>query len=202
MEVLDAEYNYHQEKIKSEQKTVRMNIGKLKAQINQITMDKKNFEAEMKMLIVTVGEHGAPPVETKLMREATMIFAGLERNEKSSRLKLIFILAIICIWLELFVLSYKNSFMNMVGLCSLLYVLFCGYYTDKSILYVILYLMLSILLDICFVYLNIFSELVMSPIIYTYNTFLKYIGMIVVLVSIVGRILLIVNLFWYREIPK
>jgi hypothetical protein len=202
MEVLDAEYNYHQEKIKSEQKTVRMNIGKLKAQINQITMDKKNFEAEMKMLIVTVGENGAPPVETKLMMEASMIFAGLERKEKSSRLKIIFILAIICICLELFVLSYKNSFMNMVGLCSLLYVLFCGYYTDKSILYVILYLMLSILLDICFVYLNIFSELIMSPIIYTYNTFLKYIGMIVVLVSIVGRVLLIVNLFWYREIPK
>ncbi len=164
-------------------------------------MDKNNFEVEIKMLIVTVGEHGGPPVETKVMLEASM-FPGLERKENSSRLKLIFILAIICIGLELLVLSYKNSFMNMVGLCSLLYVLFCGYYTDKSIVYLMLYLMLSVLLDICFVYLNLFSELIMSPIIYTFNTFLKYIGMIVVLVSIVGRILLIINLFWYREIPK
>ncbi len=154
------------------------------------------------MLIVTVGEHGGPPVETKVMLEASAIFPGTERKENSSRLKLIFILAIICIGLELLVLSYKNSFMNMVGLCSLLYVLFCGYYTDKSIVYLILYLILSVLLDICFVYLNLFSEFIISPIIYTFNTFLKYIGMIVVLVTIVGRILLVINLFWYREIPK
>ena len=40
---------------------MRINIGKIKAQINQISLDKSCFEGEMKMLIITIGEHGAPP---------------------------------------------------------------------------------------------------------------------------------------------
>ena len=43
------------------------NIGKLKAQIEQILIDKKSFEAEFRMMIVTIGEHGVPHVETKVM---------------------------------------------------------------------------------------------------------------------------------------
>lgn len=89
-----------------------------------------------------------------------------------------------------------------MGLTSLLYILFCGYYTDKSVTYLILYFILSILMDLGFIYLNMFTPLILTPIIYTFNSFLKYIGMICILVSIVGRILLIINLFAYKEIPK
>lgn len=153
-------------------------------------------------MIITIGEHGVAPVETKMLMEGLMSMAGLERKEKSSKLKIIFILTIICMVLELFCLSYKNSFVNLVGLCSLLYVLFCGYYTDKSVFYLILYFILSILLDLGFVYLNMFTSLILSPIIYTFNNFLKYIGMICILVSLVARLLLIINMFSYKEIPK
>jgi hypothetical protein len=56
---------------------VRVNIGKLKAQIELILIDKSSFEAEFRMMIVTIGEHGVPPVETKLMIEGLMSLAGL-----------------------------------------------------------------------------------------------------------------------------
>lgn len=102
----------------------------------------------------------------------------------------------------MFTLSYKNSFLTLLGLCALLYVLFCGYYTDKSVLYLILYFILSILLDLTFVYMNMFTTFILSPIIFTLSSVLKYVGMICVLVSAVGRILLVAKLFGFKEIPK
>jgi len=83
----------------------------------------------------------------------------------------------------------------LLGLSALLYVLFCGYYTDKSVLYLILYFIFSILLDLGFVCLNMFSQLILSPLIFTFNSFLKYIGMICILVTIVSRVILIIKLF-------
>lgn len=74
-----------------------MNIGKLKSQISQIFIDKNSFENELMMLIVTIGEHAAPPIETKMINEGLMGMSAIERKEKSDGLKLIFILTIILI---------------------------------------------------------------------------------------------------------
>lgn len=54
-----------------------MNIGKLKSQISQIFIDKNSFENELQMLIVTIGEHAAPPIETKLITEGLMGMSGI-----------------------------------------------------------------------------------------------------------------------------
>jgi hypothetical protein len=99
---------------------------------------------------------------------------------------------------ELFVLSYRFSFFTVLGYTFLLYLLFLGYYTDKTVVYVILYLVVSILLDLGYVYLNMFTSFILNPIIFTYNTFIKYIAMVVMLVSVIGRVILIVKLLAYK----
>lgn len=131
-----------------------------------------------------------------------MSLVGLERKEYSSGLKFIFILTIVCIVVELFVLSYRVSFFNLLGLLCVLYVLFLGYYTDKSFVYLIVYFAMSVVLDISYAYINIFSTIILTPVVFTYNTFLKYIAMITILVSVIARLLLIARLFAYRWIPK
>jgi hypothetical protein len=95
-------------------------------------------------------------------------------------------------------MSYKNSFLTMIGLCSTLYILFCGYYSEKSVNYLIILIILSMLFDGGYVYLNMFTKLIMNPIIFTFNNVLKYVGMISILVSIVIRLILIIKLFSYR----
>lgn len=127
-----------------------------------------------------------------------MSLVGLERKEYSSGLKFIFILTIVCIVVELFVLSYRVSFFNLLGLLCVLYVLFLGYYTDKSFVYLIVYFAMSVVLDISYAYINIFSTIILTPVVFTYNTFLKYIAMITILVSVIARLLLIARLFAYR----
>lgn len=131
-----------------------------------------------------------------------MSLVGLERKEYSSGLKFIFILTIVCIVMELFVISYRVSFFNMLGLLCVLYVLFLGYYTDKSVVYLIIYFAVSVVLDLCYVYMNLFTSVILNPIVFTFNTFLKYIVTVTILVSIIARLLLMVRLLAYREIPK
>ena len=48
-----------------------------------------------------------------------------------------------------------------------LYLLFIGYYTDKSVVYLLLYLVFSILLDLSYGGLNILTTFILNPIIYT-----------------------------------
>lgn len=127
-----------------------------------------------------------------------MSFVGLERKEYSSGLKFIFILTIICIVMELFILSYRVSFFNILGLLCLLYVLFLGYYTDKSVAYLIGYFGISVILDLVFAYLNIFTSTILNPVVFTFNTFLKYIATVAVLVSVIARLILMIRLFSYR----
>lgn len=117
-------------------------------------------------------------------------------------LKFIFILTTICLILELFVLSYKNSFLTILCYFFILHVLFLGYYNDKSVIYIIAYTVLTMLLDLSFIALNMFTKFIESPIVYTYNTFLKYIATLVMIVSVIGRIILLVKLIKYTQIPK
>ena len=131
-----------------------------------------------------------------------MSLVGLERKQYSSGLKFIFILTIVLIVMELFILSYRVSFFNLLGYLCLLYVLFLGYYTDKSVVYLIVYFGVSLLLDLGFAYMNMFTTLILNPVVFTYNTFLKYIATITLLVSVIVRLLLMVRLLQYREIPK
>ncbi len=123
---------------------------------------------------------------------------GLEREENSSGLKLIFILTIICFAVEMFALTYRFSFFTILGLVLLLYILFLGYYTDKSVVYLIVYFIFSILFDLGFGYLDLFTEWILNPVIFTYNTFLKYIAMAAILLSIVCRVVIIIKLLSYR----
>jgi hypothetical protein len=95
-------------------------------------------------------------------------------------------------------LSYRFSFFNITGLFFLLYVLFCGYYTDRSIVYIIVYFVFSMLIDLGYVYLNMFTTLILNPIVFTENTFLKYIAMISILVSVVARMVLILKILPFK----
>lgn len=178
-------------------------MGKLRAQISELERDKKSFEAEFKMLIVTIGVHEKVETETKVVvhdRLASLV--GVERKENSSGLKFIFVLTIVCIIMEMLILSYRLSFFNMLGFLCILYVLFLGYYTDKSIIYIIIYLIISILFDLSYIYLNLFTTLILNPVVFTGNIFLKYVAAIIVLLSVIARVVLVARLFPYREIPK
>lgn len=97
---------------------------------------------------------------------------------------------------------YRVSFINMLGLLGLLYVLFLGYYTDKSVVYLIIYFGLSVILDLVYAYVNILTTVILNPIVFTNNTFLKYIATVTLLVSVIIRLILMIRLSEYKEIPK
>lgn len=104
--------------------------------------------------------------------------------------------------MEMFVMIYRVSFINMLGLLGLLYVLFLGYYTDKSVVYLIIYFGLSVILDLVYAYVNILTTVILNPIVFTNNTFLKYIATVTLLVSVIIRLILMIRLSEYKEIPK
>lgn len=104
--------------------------------------------------------------------------------------------------MEMFVMIYRVSFINMLGLLGLLYVLFLGYYTDKSVVYLIIYFGTSVILDLVYAYVNILTTVILNPIVFTNNTFLKYIATVTLLVSVIIRLILMIRLSEYKEIPK
>jgi hypothetical protein len=111
-------------------------------------------------------------------------------------------MVIICVVMEMFVIIYRVSFINMLGLLGLLYVLFLGYYTDKSVVYLIIYFGMSVILDLVYAYVNILTTVILNPIVFTNNTFLKYIATVTLLVSVIIRLILMIRLSEYKEIPK
>ena len=98
-------------------------------------------------------------------------------------------------------MSYRLSFFTFLGFAFVVYWLFLGYYNEHAVIYIIIYILFSILFDLAFVGLNLFTSMILLPIIYSGNAIFNIIGMVLIIVSVILRMVLIINLFSYRTIP-
>ena len=107
-------------------------------------------------------------------------------------------MALLGIVFEMLVQTQRYSFFTILTFTFLLYVLFIGYYNNHSITYVMLWLVMSIILDIGFISLQMFTNLLMMPIVYNGNSFLKYVAFVIIIVSIVLRVVVVIKLFAFK----
>lgn len=154
------------------------------------------------MLLLVVGEMKIVPMETVFLEQGIMNLAGLEKKDNSKDLYSVFIITVVAFAVELLVLSYRLSFMTLLGFCFVLYLLFLGYYSNSTVTHLMIYLFFTIIFDLGYIYLNIQTNLILNPLIYTPYTFLKYIAMSLIGLTIIARIILLVKLRNYREVPN
>jgi hypothetical protein len=110
-------------------------------------------------------------------------------------------LSLIGILIELFVLSYRLSFITILGYLSTIYWLFLGYYNENTITYILLYIVLTIFLDGAYIILNLFTTLILQPIIYSKNNFFNILAMTLIAASIILRLIMLKYLFGFKVIP-
>jgi hypothetical protein len=110
----------------------------------------------------------------------------------------LFYAALVGLGLEMFLLMVRLSFFTVLGFTFVLYVLFVGYYDSKSVTYTIIWIVMTIVFDIAYISLQVFSNLLITPIIYSGNSFFKYVGFVILILSIVLRVILVIKLLAFK----
>jgi len=150
------------------------------------------------MLILTIGEQKGAQVDVRVM-EQVIIALGLESKKvHSDGLQIVFWVTIGLLVLEVVLLTFRVSFFTMLGVGFVLYILFLGYHTDRSVVHVIGYFIVSVFFDLGYVFLNMSTTMILNPIIYTQNTFMKFIAMGLLVLSAILRVILVIKLVKYK----
>ncbi len=126
-----------------------------------------------------------------------------EREIQKQGLLVTFHITNIGLCLELLALTYKLSFLSLLGYLQVHFWLFVGYYSQKkSVPYMLLTMGLSILLDVGLIVVEILTELQIGPIKHSSNgvAYIVILGLIVV--SIIVRLVLIVRILPFRTVSR
>lgn len=124
----------------------------------------------------------------------------LERYERvnSSHLKTIFQVTCVCLLFELLILTFKQSFFNVLIYTQIFYFLFLGYYNSNFVGYVLASLAASVIFDVVYLIFVVLNTFYLGNDRHTSSNVFFICTLVLVGICAALRIILIVKLFIYR----
>ena len=120
------------------------------------------------------------------------------RAEYELPLLIIFHLTNICFLLELLICTYRLNFLAILAFLQIYFFLFMGYYHEQSIGYLLIQLVISVVFDLAWIILNLFTSIHIAPERHTSNNPFFIAIIVFMVIQIILKCVLAFYLFPYR----